>query len=104
MNPELNKNPLASTRCENKDIFEVLNQFNEQNYNIFILNETGKDYYKQLPELKNQNEVIFVVGNQSGDFINSKELIDLNLPNLSLGNQSFLASSILRLIKMSLLS
>ena len=48
-------------------------------------------------------KIVFIIGAQEDYCINSEELLKLNLPNFSLGSQSYLASSIIRLIKLYLL-
>ena len=95
-------NPLKFVKHLNKDIFRVLKDFLLKNYKIFVLKETGKDFFKYSEYIKSQKNVIFVIGSQTGEIVNSKELNKLNLSNLSLGTQSYLASSVIRLIKLNL--
>ena len=66
--------------------------------------EKGNDFFCNLNRIILEKEVIFIVGNQSGDIMNLEEVLMMNLPNLSLGNRSYLASSIIRLIKLNLLT
>ena len=48
------------------------------------------------------DNLLFIIGDQSGDLLDNLELKELKLANLSFGNRSYLASSIIRLIKMNL--
>jgi len=100
---KLKENPLNSVQISKIDIFDALKQFKELNYIILVLNEKGEDFFKYINELHFKGDIIFVIGSQSGEFICSKELLAMEFPNISLGTQSYLASSIIRLIKLYLL-
>ena len=67
-----------------------------------MLNENGIDFRMVFEEMNSKDNLLFILGDQSGDLLNNKELKKLNLTNLSLGNRSYLASSTIRLIKMHL--
>jgi len=95
-------NPLKDVKYSKKDIFTTIIDFMSRNYSICVLNEGGVDFFEYLEELLSKKNIIFVIGSQTGEIIKSKELIELNLPNLSLGTQSYLASSVIRLIKINL--
>jgi len=97
-------NPLNSVSFSNKNIFEALNDFKDLSYNIFIMSEEGENFSNKIKELKSKENLLFIMGDQSGDVLDSKELIKLNFPSLSLGTQSYLASSVIRLIKLNLLN
>ncbi len=99
----LKNNPLNLVKTSEIGIIEALKEFIELNYKVFVLNENGENFFKYFNKDIPKQDMIFVVGNQIGDFINSKDLLAMNLPNLSLGTQSYLSSSIIRLIKLSLL-
>lgn len=99
----LKNNPLNLVKTSEIGIIEALKEFIELNYKVFVLNENGENFFKYINKDIPKQDMIFVVGNQRGDFINSKDLLAMNLPNLSLGAQSYLSSSIIRLIKLSLL-
>ena len=101
---KLKDNPLKAVQISKIGIFEALKQFKELNYAIFVLNESGEDIFTHFQELRSNKEVIFVIGSQSGDVINSKDLLAMNFTNVSLGTQSYLASSVIRLIKLYLIA
>lgn len=96
-------NPLSSVQMSSLSMIDALKQFIRLDYRIYILNENGEDFHKYLNEQNKAQRFIFVVGNQSGEVINSNELQALNIPNICLNNRSYLASSIIRLIKLNLL-
>ena len=95
-------NPLDSIKCSNLDIFEAIKKFIKKKYQIFVLNESGVGFSKIFMDMSPKRNLLFIVGDQSGELINSKELMELKLTNLSLGNRSYLASSTIRLIKLNL--
>jgi len=97
------ENPLKSVRRTEKEIIEAINHFIELGYEAFTLSESGQDFFSCIEDIHTKKNLLFVVGNQTGDFIASEELLDLNLPSLSFGTGSYLASSIIRLIKLYLL-
>jgi len=97
---KLKDNPLSSVQTSKMDIFDALKQFKKLNYDIFVLSEGGEDFFTCINELYSKDNMIFVIGSQSGEFINSKELSAMDFTNVSLGAQSYLASSIIRLIKL----
>lgn len=84
-------------------IIDAIEDFVNKNYKAYVLNENGIDFLKEFKKLRKKDNLLFIVGDQSGDILNCKELKKLNLTNLSLGNnRSYLASSVIRLIKMNL--
>jgi len=95
-------NPLDSIKCSNLDIFEAIKKFIKKKFQIFVLNESGISFNKIFMDMSPKRNLLFIVGDQSGELINSKELKELKLTNLSLGNRSYLASSTIRLIKLNL--
>ncbi|MFX1321861.1 MAG: hypothetical protein ACFFAQ_09465 [Promethearchaeota archaeon] len=99
---KLNQNPLNSIKISKLNIIEAIKKSQQMNYCIFVLKEDGKDFFKLKNIIQEKDNVIFIIGSQEGKFINSKELQALNLPYLSLGTQSYLASSVIRLIKLHL--
>jgi len=102
VNKKYTVNPLDSIKCSNLDIFEAIKKFIKKKFQIFVLNESGIGFSKIFMDMDSKRNLLFIVGDQSGELINSKELKELNLTNLSLGNQSYLASSTIRLIKLNL--
>ena len=96
------KTPLDSIKYSKLDIFNAIKNFVEKKYKIFALNENGKDFKEVFEELNTKDNLLFILGDQSGDLLNNKELKKLNLVDISLGNRSYLASSTIRLIKINL--
>jgi len=94
--------PLDSIKYSKLDIFDAIKNFVEKKYKIFALNEDGRDFKEVFEELNSKDNLLFILGDQSGDLLNDKELKKLNLVDVSLGNRSYLASSTIRLIKMNL--
>lgn len=94
--------PLDSVKYSSLSIFDAIKYLVEKKYKIYVLNEDGMDFRMVFEELSPTNNLLFILGDQSGDLLNNKELKKLNLTNLSLGNRSYLASSTIRLIKMNL--
>lgn len=103
-NKKINFNPLNSIEISELSVIEAIKEFIKLDYGVFVLNEKGEDFFKQKSMILEKKDVIFVIGNQEGDFINSDELLSLNLQTLSIGNQSYLASSVIRLVKLHLLA
>ncbi len=101
---KLKDNPLRAVQISKIDIIGALKQFKELNYAIFVLNESGEDIFTHFKEFRSNKGLIFVIGSQSGDVINSKDLSAMNFTNVSLGTQSYLASSVIRLIKLYLIA
>jgi tRNA (pseudouridine54-N1)-methyltransferase len=94
--------PLDSIVYSNLSIFDAIKNFIGKKYKIFVLNENGLDFRTVFEELESRDNMLFIIGDQSGDLLNSNELRRLNLTNISLGNRSYLASSTIRLIKINL--
>ncbi|MHA1460508.1 MAG: hypothetical protein ACTSO8_03420 [Promethearchaeota archaeon] len=94
--------PLDSIEYSKLDIFEAIKNFVEKKYKIYALNENGMNFKKVFEEISLKDNLLFIIGDQSGDLLNNKELKELNFTNMSLGNRSYLASSTIRLIKMNL--
>ncbi len=103
-NKKINSNPLNSIEISELSVIEAIKEFIKLDYGVLVLNEKGKDFFNQKSMILEKKDVIFVIGNQEGDFINSDELLSLNLQTLSIGNQSYLASSVIRLLKLHLLA
>jgi len=101
---KLDNNPLRLVSTSKKGVIEVLKELLKLNYKAYILHEKGNDFFSNLNRIVLEKEVIFIVGNQSGDIMNLEEVLAMGLPNLSLGNRLYLASSVIRLIKLNLLT
>ena len=102
-NKKINSNPLNSIETSELSIIETIKEFIKLDYEVLVLNEKGKDFFKQKSVIHEKQDIVFVIGNQEGDFINSDELLTLNLQTISIGTQSYLASSVIRLLKLNLL-
>jgi tRNA (pseudouridine54-N1)-methyltransferase len=96
-------NPLKRLKISKKGIITAIKHFQKLNYSIYILQEYGEDFFKLLSSIKEQENIVFILGSQEDDFLNSEELLALNIPFLSFGNQSYLASSVIRLLKLYIL-
>jgi len=94
--------PLDSIKFSKLDIFDAIKNFVEKKYKVYVLNENGIDFKEAFEELNSKDNLLFILGEQSGDLLDRKELKDMNLINLSLGDRSYLASSTIRLIKINL--
>lgn len=103
INGELTNNPLDTIKVSKISIIDAIKHFQNLKYNLYILNEGGKDFFKLLNSIQQKKNIIFIIGSQEGEFINSKELLSLRLPTISLGTQSYLASSVIRLLKLHFL-
>lgn len=97
-------NPLNAVEISELSMIEAIKEYLKLNYEVFVLKEDGIDFIKQKSKIQEKNDIIFIVGSQEDDFINSKELLSLNLPTISIGTQSYLASSVIRLLKLHLLA
>ena len=100
----LENNPLSLVETSEKGVSEALNELLELNYKAYILSENGKDFFSTLNTFTQEKKIIFIVGNQSSDIMHIEEILTLDLPKLSLGKSSYLASSVIRLIKLNLLT
>ena len=96
-------NPLSTVKILKTNILDSLIQFQKLEYSIFVLKEDEDDFFNHLQEISQKKKLLFVVGSQSGDFVNSGELYSMNFPTISLGTRSYLASSVIRLLKLYLL-
>ena len=92
--------PLDSIEYSKLDIFDAIKNFVEKKYKVYVLTENGTEFKEVFKELNSKDNLLFIIGDQSGDLLNNKELKKLNLEDISLGSRSYLASSTIRLIKM----
>jgi len=97
-------NPLSLVRTSKISMIEAIRYFQNLNYSIFILKEGGINFLNLRKTIHKLENVLFVVGSQEDEFLDSKELLDLKIPIISLGNQSYLASSVIRLLKLCMLA
>ncbi len=99
---QLIHNPLNSIRISNLNIIDAIKKFQTQNYKIYALREEGVNFLKLGNTFLENKNIVFILGSQEDEFLNSKELKALNLPIVSIGTQSYLASSVIRLLKLQI--
>ncbi|HEC38768.1 hypothetical protein LCGC14_0916290 [marine sediment metagenome] len=97
---KLYNNPLNSIKISEMSITKAIESFKKKNICIFVLKEAGKDFLKLKSKLPTNKDILFIIGSQEDKFLSSSELLQLNLPSISIGNQSYLASSVIRLLKL----
>ncbi|MFX1375695.1 MAG: hypothetical protein ACFFA0_07775 [Promethearchaeota archaeon] len=102
-NKEMINNPLRSIQISQISIIEAIEKFQKLNYSQYILREEGNDFFKLRYDIRQKSNVIFIIGSQEDNFLDSEELLALNIPDISIGTQSYLASSVIRLLKLYLL-
>lgn len=99
----LENNPIAPIeRYKHSMLHYIKKTQREERSNVFVLKESDKnlaDHMGSLHKIRS-DEFVFIVGNQSEDFIASESFLRLNIPEISLGSQSYIASSVIRLVKM----
>jgi tRNA (pseudouridine54-N1)-methyltransferase len=100
----LNHNPLSPIQISDLSFLEALQKFQEMNYSVFALKEDGLDFFQIIKTIQEKRRILFIIGSQVDEFLNSKELSALNIPSISIGTQSYLASSVIRLLKLHLLT
>lgn len=97
-------NPLSLVRTSKMNMIEAIRYFQNLNYSIFILKEGGSDFLNLRKTIQKRENILFIVGSQEDGFLDSKELLELKIPIISIGNQSYLASSVIRLLKLCMLA
>ncbi|MFX1479100.1 MAG: hypothetical protein ACFFCI_13290 [Promethearchaeota archaeon] len=100
----LNFNPLSSIQISDMNFISALRKFQKMEYSIFALKEEGTDIFQIKNILQEKERLLFIIGSQVDEFFNSKELSALNIPSISIGTQSYLASSVIQLLKLHILS
>jgi len=95
-------NPLKMVKGVSMNIFKALQIFIKLNFQIFVLDEDGQDFYSFFENFNHNDNLLFIIGNQIGEMITSEDLTHFNFKRISLGSQSYLASSVIRLIKLNL--
>ena len=83
-------------------IFEAINEFIKKDYKIIALSEKGHSFEGFLENSQDLNELLCIIGDQTGDLLESIELSKLNVQFLGFGAKSYLASSVIRLVKIAL--
>ena len=99
---QFNANPLHKVKRLKTEIFSALECYIDLNYQIFEMDEKGQDFYPIFDKLDQNSNLLFIVGNQTGEMINSEDLKNYKIRRISLGIQSYLASSVIRLVKLNL--
>jgi len=94
-------NPLKKIKILDTCLIDALKDFLKNDYKLYVLYEKGVDFFENVKEFRSEKNLGFIIGNQSG--IDSEQLRALNLINVSFGSQSYLASSVIKLIKLYLL-
>ncbi len=102
-NGELSLNPLNSINGSKLNIIEAIQHFQKLKYNLYILHEDGQDFLELLSSIKEKDNIVFIIGSQEDEFLKSKELRAYKIPTISIGDQSYLASSVIRLLKLHLM-
>jgi len=97
-------NPLDLVRTSKMSLIEAIKHFQKLNYRIFILKEGGRDFLNLKNTIQKMDNIVFILGSQKDEFLDSKELGELKIPIISIGSQSYLASSVIRLLKLHLLA
>jgi tRNA (pseudouridine54-N1)-methyltransferase len=100
---EIINNPFKSVQKSQMSIIKAIHQFQKNNYSQFILKEEGEDFFKIRYELKERRNVLFIIGSQEDDFLDSDGLLALKIPTISIGRSSYLASSVIKLLKLHIL-
>lgn len=95
-------NPLNKVEKSDLEILNAIKVKTESGYIPFILHENGSEISPK--QFNNNSNYLFVIGNQTGYYIESSELKDAKIPMIKLGNTSYLASTVTKLIKIHLLS
>ncbi|MFW9821345.1 MAG: hypothetical protein ACFFE4_00325 [Candidatus Thorarchaeota archaeon] len=100
----MNQNPFKSVKSLNISIVDALKWCQFLGLSIFVLKEGGKDFLQLKNDIIRNKNIIFIIGSQEDEFLDSKEFLALKLPIISMGTQSYLASSVIRLLKLHLLA
>lgn len=102
-NTDIEKNPLQFVQIANVSILKTINEFMQMGFTPYVLKEEGFDFFAHKDDINKRSNLLFIIGSQKDDFLESDELLKLNIPTLSIGNQSYLASSVIRLLKLTLI-
>jgi tRNA (pseudouridine54-N1)-methyltransferase len=93
---------LNSIAYSKLDFFSALKKLEESKYKIILLNEAGDNFQDIFSKLNKDEKLLFIIGDQTGEIVNAEQFKDFNHINMSLGYQSYLASTVIRLIKLNL--
>lgn len=96
------KNPLNKVIISGIDIFDAIEKLRKKRFQGYILHEEGTEFSQE--KFEKEKKYFFIIGNQLGNFLDSKELKDTGIPRVSLGTlQSYLASSVIKIIKLQII-
>lgn len=96
------RNPLNKVIISGIDIFDAIEKLRKKGFQGYILHEKGTEFSQE--KFEKDKKYFFIIGNQLGNFLDSKELKDTGIPRVSLGTpQSYLASSVIKLIKLQII-
>lgn len=96
------KNPLNKVIISGIDIFDAIEKLRKKGFQGYILHEEGTEFSQE--KFEKDKKYFFIIGNQLGNFLDSRELKDTGIPRVSLGTpQSYLASSVIKLIKLQII-
>jgi len=101
---DLSLNLLSQVKESEMNLIDAISYFKDLNYSLYILSERGQNFFDLLSSIKEKKNIVFILGSQEDEYIYSKELSALKIPTISIGNQSYLASSVIRLLKLYLLA
>jgi len=96
------KNPLKQVETLSKGPVETIQALIKDGYEAFVLSEKGEPFKARLNDISKNEKLLFIVGSQTGEFVSSDAIKELCLTNISLGKKSYLASQVIRLIKIKL--
>ena len=65
-------------------MIKAIKKFQGLNYEVFILKEDGLPFLDLISEASEKNS-LFIIGSQEDAFLNTKELLELNLQTVSFG-------------------
>jgi len=88
----------------NMTVFGAINKFMKNDNQVILLSESGQNFNDFIMNIREINTLLCIIGDQTGELINSIELKELNLPKISFGKKSYLASSAIRLVKIALMN
>jgi tRNA (pseudouridine54-N1)-methyltransferase len=97
-------NLLSSIRESEMNLIEAIKYFKKLNYSLYILSEQGQDFFTLINSIQEKQNIVFIIGSQQDEYLYSKELSALKIPMISIGTQSYLASSVIRLLKLFIMA
>ncbi len=102
-NRRIEDNPLNPVKYIQSNFFEEVKRFKKKWYKVIVLTENGISFNEIFLNIRKDDNLLFIVGDQTGEIVNNIELQDQSVINMSLGRKSYLASSVIRLIKLNLI-